>query len=112
MGERPLLVYDGDCGFCRRWVARWRRLTGGRVEYVAYQQLGARCPEIPREDFAAAVHLRDRNGRWTRGAAAALGGLESAPLLGLVAWGLRRIPPLAAASEAFYRWVARNRGRW
>src|SRR5258705_212642 len=112
MSERPLLVYDGDCGFCRRWVARWRGWTGDRVEYVPYQDLGGRHPEIRRQDFDTAVHLRDGTGRWTRGAAAALGALQGVPVLGVVAWGFRRIPPLAAASEAFYRWVARNRGRW
>jgi predicted DCC family thiol-disulfide oxidoreductase YuxK len=112
MNERPLLVYDGNCGFCRRWVARWRRLTGERVEYIAWQDLGDRHPEIPREDFAAAVHLRDSDGRWTRGAAASLGALRGVPVLGLAAWAYERVPGFAAASEAFYRRVARNRGRW
>jgi hypothetical protein len=30
--ERPLLVWDGDCDFCRRWIERWRRIAGDRVE--------------------------------------------------------------------------------
>ena len=112
MIERPVLVYDGRCGFCLRWVARWRRLTGERVEYVAYQDAAERFPEIARERFAEAVHLRDARGRWTRGAAAAFGALRDVPLAG---FGIRLyewLPPFSALAEAAYRWVARNRGRW
>jgi hypothetical protein len=29
--DRPLFIFDGDCGFCRMWVEYWRRLTGDRV---------------------------------------------------------------------------------
>ena len=28
---RPLLVYDGDCGFCGYWAPYWQKLTGDRV---------------------------------------------------------------------------------
>ena len=24
---KPLMVYDGDCHFCRRWIARWNEIT-------------------------------------------------------------------------------------
>ena len=111
-GQRPVLVYDGRCGFCLRWVARWRRLTGETVEYVAYQEAPDRFPEIARERFAEAVHLRDRRGRWTRGAAAAFGALRDVPVAGLGVRLYEWLPPFAALTEAAYRWVARNRGRW
>ena len=29
--EKPLLVYDGDCSFCRLWVERWKATTGNQV---------------------------------------------------------------------------------
>jgi predicted DCC family thiol-disulfide oxidoreductase YuxK len=27
---KPLLVFDGDCGFCRLWIERWRAATDSR----------------------------------------------------------------------------------
>ena len=30
--RRPLIVFDGDCGFCRYWLARWRRVVGDRFD--------------------------------------------------------------------------------
>jgi len=112
MPERPLLVYDGDCGFCRRWIARWRHLTGDRVAYAPYQECAARFPEIPLERFRSAVQLRDPDGAWTSGAGAALGALRGVPVLGLAHRLYAFVPPFAAACEGFYRWVAANRGRW
>ena len=38
--RRPALFYDADCGFCRRWIARWSRSTGDRVRYLPYQRPG------------------------------------------------------------------------
>jgi hypothetical protein len=32
-GSRPLLIYDGDCGFCFYWASYWQKLTGDRVDY-------------------------------------------------------------------------------
>lgn len=105
-----LLVYDGDCAFCRRWIARWRGITGDRVEYAAWQEVAERYPEMPRENFVRSVQLRDVNGRWFEAAEAVLRSLASTPGWG---WPLRlyeRVPWFAAASEAIYRWVARHRG--
>src|SRR5207245_265495 len=55
--DLPLLVYDGDCDFCRRWIARWRAITGERVEYAPYQKVAGRFPQIPIEDFKRSVQL-------------------------------------------------------
>ena len=30
--NRPLLIYDGDCSFCKRWTARWQHLTAAAIE--------------------------------------------------------------------------------
>lgn len=55
--EKPILLFDGDCGFCRRWIDRWRLMTKDRVVYEPYQSSGARFPEISEEQFKKSVQL-------------------------------------------------------
>ena len=50
---RPLLVYDGDCGFCGYWARYWQKLTGASVDYRPYQEVAARYPAIPSPPFNA-----------------------------------------------------------
>ncbi|MBI4061872.1 MAG: lipase maturation factor family protein [Elusimicrobia bacterium] len=107
MKDRPVLVFDGDCGFCRLWIERWRGATGDAVEYAPYQTAAARRPQIPREDFAREVHLFEA-ARTSRGAEAVLRCLAYAPGLS----GLPRLyaaPGAAPVLEAAYRFVAERR---
>lgn len=108
--DRPVMVFDGDCGFCRRWVARWRHATGDRIEYVPFQDSAERFRNVAREDFAQAVHLIEPDGRVTHGAEAvlrtlALGAGRRAPL-----WWYDHVPLFAPLSEFCYGLVARRRG--
>lgn len=107
MTRRPVLVFDGDCGFCRLWIARWRCATGDAVDYEPYQSAAARHKEVPREAFVEAIHLFEVN-HTSRGAEAALRALSYAPGL---AWLPRAYaaPGVAAVSEAVYRLVAARR---
>jgi len=43
------VLFDGTCGFCKTWIARWRERTGDAVDYAPSQTEGARFPEIPDE---------------------------------------------------------------
>ena len=52
-GARPVLIYDGDCGFCVYWARYWRKLTGDRVEYRPYQEAAADYPDISEASFSA-----------------------------------------------------------
>lgn len=107
MKGRPVLVFDGDCGFCRLWIERWRAETGDRVDYAPYQSEAARHPEIPREQFTQAIHLFEP-GRTSRAAEAALRALSYAPRL---SWLPRvyALPGFAPVAEAVYRAVAARR---
>lgn len=107
--ERPLLLYDGECSFCRAWIARGRRTIGERIEWVAYQEAGNRLPDLPRERFAHAVHLVEPGGRISHGAEAVFRALARAPGRGLPLFLYRFLPGFAAASEACYAWVAAHR---
>lgn len=110
---RHLVLWDGDCGFCRRFVG-WVRSHGDeRIETVPYQAI----PEPPmtpalREACARALHVVTADGALLRGADAVL---FVYGVLGyrLAALGRRR--PFLWILEIGYRWVARNRrliSRW
>jgi len=62
--ERALVVFDGDCGFCRQWVARWKVRTGSKVDYAPSQEVAARFPETGiGGDVPDSLVLRTADGR-------------------------------------------------
>lgn len=105
---RPLLVYDGDCGFCKLWIARWQEETGAAVDYRPLQETAARFPEVPREEFERAVKLIEADGRVWSGAAAVYHSLGAGGR-GLNRWSYEHIPGFAAFSELAYRFIAGHR---
>jgi len=105
---RPLLLFDGDCGFCRYWVARWRFLTGDRVDYAPAQQEASRF-EIPKEAWSGAVQLITPEGAIYAGAKAVFGTLAYVPGHRWPLAFYRHLPGARAATEAAYRLVAAHR---
>jgi len=105
--KTPLLIFDGDCHFCRRWIERWRELTGGAVEYAAFQEVAERFPEIPRENFEQAVHFIDANGFVYRGADAVFRSLGKRARVW--SWCYGHVPGFGPITEAAYGFVARRR---
>jgi len=61
--NKPVLIFDGDCGFCRRWVMHWQTLTADRVLYLSFQEAAGQFPIIPPEDFQKAVQLVEPDGQ-------------------------------------------------
>jgi len=108
--DQPLLIYDGDCGFCIYWVRYWQRLTGDRVTYAPYQQVGAQFPEIPRAAFQRAVQYVAPDGKIASGAEAALLTLSHASGKGFWLTLYRHLPAFAAIAERMYAFVAAHRG--
>src|SRR5437667_1720782 len=100
---KPLFVFDGTCGFCRKWVARWRRATGDRVDYAPFQAAASRFPEIPLERFRRSVVLIEPDGRAFEAAEAVFRSLAHASRGGLPLWLYRHVPGFAGASERCYR---------
>src|SRR3954452_25392319 len=79
--ERPLMLFDGDCGFCRFWVRRWRTKTRGQVDFAPAQQEASRFPRISADDWRKAVQLVMPDGRVYQGAEAAFRALAMVPEL-------------------------------
>ena len=67
---KPLLIWDGECHFCRRWIERWREITANKVDYATSQEIAIKFPEIPREEFERAVVLVEPDGQTFMGAEA------------------------------------------
>ncbi|MBI3449245.1 MAG: lipase maturation factor family protein [Acidobacteria bacterium] len=107
--SKPLLIWDADCSFCRKWIGRWQLATGDRVEYATSTAVGDRFPEIPKEEFARSVQLVETDGKIYRGAEAVLRALARAPGRRWALGAYEHVPGVAPISEAAYALVARNR---
>lgn len=108
--KKPILVYDGECGFCGKWIARWGGITGGSVEYLPSSKAGSLFPDIPASEFERAVQLIRPDGLRCSGAEAVLE--ITAPhnvLVRAIHGGYRRSRILRALLEAAYSFVARHR---
>lgn len=111
---RPLLIFDGDCGFCTsaaRWAARgW----SGPEEAVAWQALGeGRLRQLGLDDGQAA-----RKVWWVEAPGPPVGGHRAIGRALRAARGWRHVagtvvltPPVSWLAAAGYHLVARNRHR-
>jgi predicted DCC family thiol-disulfide oxidoreductase YuxK len=109
--DRPVILYDGSCGFCLRWIARCRKLFGEDISYVTSAEGGAQFPEIPAEALDRAMHLVETDGRVYAGADAVARALARRPGHGWVFWCYAHVPGLAWLARKGYTVVARNRER-
>ncbi len=107
--ERPLAVFDGDCGFCRLWIARWKVRTGSKVDYAPSQEVAERFPEIPEERLARAFQLVLPDGSVLEGAEAVLALASRSAGAGTALALYRRVPGVAPLLDFLYRLVASHR---
>ncbi|HXV13162.1 MAG TPA: alpha/beta fold hydrolase [Candidatus Krumholzibacteria bacterium] len=105
----PVLLYDADCGFCRRRVEGLRAHVGDAVAFEPYQR--AAWSGISTTDLARSVHFVDGNGDVSKGAEAILRARAAGRRRSAILWMYRRVPGFAPIAELVYDWVARRRGR-
>ena len=60
---KPLMIWDGECHFCKMWIERWREITAGKVDYATYQQAADQFPEIPLDQFKRAMAFIEPDGK-------------------------------------------------
>ncbi len=107
---KPLMIWDGECHFCKRWIERWREITVGEVDYATYQEAAARFPEIPVEQFKRAVAFIEPNGEVFFAAEAVYRSLRYRSSRKWLAWSYDHVPGFAGISETAYKFIARHRG--
>lgn len=109
--SKAVVVYDGECGFCRSQVARiQRRDRDGLFEYVPRQAPGLteRFPRLAEGDFNTGMRLVMPDGAIHVGADGIYQVARRLPLWRLAAW-LYRVPVLHAVLRWAYAWVAAHR---
>jgi len=127
--EKPLMLYDGDCGFCATWIGRWKAHTGDSVDYLTSQEYLAapealRPVEISEKSLNQAVHLIDPDLTVCFGAKAVFKCLKDVPKKGrwfklyqksrcfawFTEWGYRRIANSRQLLSWFNKKVLRKEG--
>jgi predicted DCC family thiol-disulfide oxidoreductase YuxK len=109
---RAVLLWDGDCGFCRWCVARVLRADGDRrLRPVTLQsEEGERLTAHMGRDVAmASWHLAMPDGRLLSGGAAFAGLGELVPAFGPLGAAARRFP---GPVDRLYRFGAGHRDRF
>jgi predicted DCC family thiol-disulfide oxidoreductase YuxK len=89
---KPVFFFDGDCAFCRAWVARWKKTTGEAVEFRPFP-LGEKRPS---SEFV------DADGKVCRGAQGVFRLLATGSR-GRLLWCYQHLPLFASVSELVYR---------
>lgn len=106
---KPLLLWDGECGFCARWAQRIQRLVGDRLDCVPYQLRLNDFPEIAAEHFTHAVFIVLPNGHAYHSAEAIYRALAVRRPLGIMLLLYRTCPVFARFSERRYRSISKSR---
>jgi len=104
----PVLIYDGDCGFCVWWIRYWQRLTGEAVDYRSYQAAAEDYPDISIEEFRASIQLVDETGARACGAQAAFT-IASYAGNGFWLWLYHWLPGFAWLCERAYTFTSHHR---
>lgn len=60
--KRPVLIWGGECGFCRFWVIRLKKSTNDNIAYRTYQEVADQFTDIPLREFKKASRLIEVNG--------------------------------------------------
>src|SRR5437762_4748065 len=106
---KSLIIWDGECLFCRRWIERWREITRSAVDYATSQESAERFPEISREQFERSVIYIETEGSVFCGAEAVFRSLRCRSSKRWMAWSYKHVPGFAPSSEGFYKIISLNR---
>lgn len=60
--NKPLLVWDGDCGFCKYWVIKLKWITGDSINFEPYQNSAADFEDLDVSLFREASRLIETDG--------------------------------------------------
>ena len=107
--EKTTMVWDGDCGFCKYWIIRWKNMTGDLIEYKTYQEAAGQFNDIDVEHFKTAVRLIEPDGTVYNGPEAAYKAYQLADKKNMLLSLYQRLPFFRQLSDRAYDFIANNR---
>lgn len=60
--EKPVMVWDGECGFCKYWITNWKQKTKDKIKYRTFQEVANDFTDIPLKEFQKASRLIEMDG--------------------------------------------------
>ncbi|WP_291722584.1 thiol-disulfide oxidoreductase DCC family protein [Bernardetia sp.] len=108
--KKTLLVWDGECGFCKYWITKWEMITDNKhIDLRPYQEVAKDFPDLDEKLFKKAVRLITPEGIVYSGASAAFKSLELGGATHLPMSWYNQNPTFAELTEWLYEKVADNR---
>lgn len=107
--HKPLMVFDGNCGFCKYWVIRWKKISGLEVDYKPYQEVAANFKDVPEFHFKEAVRYISVDGTIFNGPDAAYITYYNKNQVKFLHRWYKEKPWFAKFSDVAYQFVADNR---
>ena len=105
--KKPIMVWDGDCDFCKKFAERFQEISKNTVEFISNQELHKKYPGAPKHDYQTSVYFLTKEIS-VKGAEAVFNFYY---IIGKK-WPKRlynKFSVLANISEFFYKVVASNR---
>lgn len=60
--NKPMLVWDGECGFCKYWILYLKNKTGNNLDFETFQKVSENFSDIPLKEFKKASRLIEMDG--------------------------------------------------
>jgi len=108
--KKPVLLYDGDCSFCKYWILYWKQITGEKLLYIPYQEASHKFPEISLQELSHSIHLVSPDGGVLKTAEAVFTALALNPKKKWLLWAYKKVPGFATITEAVYKFASHHRG--
>ncbi len=109
--QKPLMIWDGACGFCAYWIQVWKNGTGRNVDYRPYQKCAEQYPDIPVKEFKKASRFIETDGKVYHGPDSAYKSLcyyQPHPIYFLHNW-YQNSSLFRRGSDHMYILIAKNR---
>jgi predicted DCC family thiol-disulfide oxidoreductase YuxK len=106
---KPLMIWDGECGFCKYWIIVWNQKSEN-IEFNTFQEVADHYPEIPLKEFKKASRFIDTDGHIYSGPDSAYMSLAqfNKPITFLHHW-YEKYPWFRWISDHAYNEIAKNR---
>lgn len=104
-----LLIWDGECGFCKYWKIYLEQYSDDRLSFEPFQEAHKKFPDIEKSRFEKAVFLIDKKGRVYSGANAMFRAFYLIKKMEFFHRWYNAYPFFRKFSEKFYAWVSDHR---